>query len=240
MFDIGSTLRQARERRGLDLQDIAEATRIRAKYLAALENEQLAQLPEDVYARAFMRTYADFLGLEGEVYVAELSSRLEASKPPPPPLPPEPRFTLPRLDRRTATVLAAVAAVPLIVLAAWRSGGSQEPLPATNVDVGATTRAPVPRQAPPKRIATPASGRLLLAAAHGDCWLSVRVGSRDGRVLYEGMLRRGEEVRVFGARFWIRIGAPWNLEARWNRRALRGLPAGTGNVVVARGGIVPA
>jgi cytoskeleton protein RodZ len=239
MFDIGTTLRQAREHRGLDLQDIAEATRIRAKYLAALENEQLAQLPEDVYARAFMRTYADFLGLEGDVYVAELSSRLEASKPPPPPPTPEPRFTLPRLDRRTATVLGAVAAIPLIVLAAWRSGGSQEPVPPANLAVGAPTKTTAPRRATPKRIASPASGRLLLVAAHGECWLSVRAGSRDGRVLYEGMLRRGEEVRVFGARFWIRIGAPWNLEATWNRRALRGLPVDTGNIVVARGAIAP-
>lgn len=239
MIDIGSTLRQTREHRGLDLQDVAEATRIRVRYLAALENEQLAQLPEDVYARAFMRTYADFLGLEGEVYVAELSERLEASKPPPPPPPPEPRFTLPRLDRRAATVLGAAAAVGLIVVAAWREGGAQQPLPAAKPEVAAATKTPTPRPAAPKRVASPARGRLLLVAARGDCWLSVRAGSREGRVLYEGMLRQGETARAAGSRLWVRIGAPWNLDASWNGRALRGLPADTGNIVVTRAGLTP-
>ena len=76
MFEIGSTLREARTRRGLELRDSERATRIRAKYFAALEEERFDQLPADVHAKSFLRMYADFLGLDSELYVAELNSRL--------------------------------------------------------------------------------------------------------------------------------------------------------------------
>jgi cytoskeletal protein RodZ len=240
MLEIGSSLRQARQSRSLDLQDVAQATRIRVKYLAALEDERFGQLPEEVYARAFLRTYADFLGLESEVFVAELSTWLEASRPPPPPPPPEPRFRLPSLDRRSLTVLGAAVAAVLVIVVAWRSGEPPERLPVANPVVAGSQKASPSRPEPPKRAASPASGDLVLVARGGDCWLSVRAGSREGRVLYEGMLRRGEQVRASGARLWIRVGAPWNLEARWNGRPLRGLPADTGNVLVTRRGVVPA
>ncbi len=62
MFEIGSSLREARLRPGLELHDAEAATRIRATYLAALEEERFHQLPADVYACAFLRTYAEFLG----------------------------------------------------------------------------------------------------------------------------------------------------------------------------------
>src|SRR5215218_1646677 len=119
MFEIGSTLQEARTRQGLELQDAAEATRIRLKFLAALEGERFGELPAEVYARAFLRTYAEYLGLDSELYVAELNSRIEASRPPPPPPPPEPRFTLPSLDTRTVSLIGTAAAVLFVFLVAW-------------------------------------------------------------------------------------------------------------------------
>src|SRR5215218_7778826 len=110
MFQLGNTLREARTRQGLELCDAAEATRIRVKFLAALEGERLDDLPAEFYARAFLRTYAEFLGLDGDVYVAELNSRLEARRPPPPP-PPEPRTSLPSPDRRVTALVGGAAAV---------------------------------------------------------------------------------------------------------------------------------
>lgn len=64
MTEIGERLQAAREALGLSLQDAERTTRIRAKYLAALESGDLARLPGDVYARLFLRSYADYLGLE--------------------------------------------------------------------------------------------------------------------------------------------------------------------------------
>src|SRR5215218_2349913 len=128
MFQLGNTLREARTRQGLDLRDAAEATRIRVKFLAALEGERLGELPPEFYARAFLRTYAEFLGLDGDVYVAELNSRLEARRPPPPP-PPEPLLTLPSLDWRVTARLSGAAAIVLVSLLAWHYGGRSQPRP---------------------------------------------------------------------------------------------------------------
>lgn len=242
MFDVGSTLRQARERQGLELRDVAEATRIRIKYLAALEDELFSQLPADVYARAFMRTYADFLGLDSELCVAELSSRIEASKPAPPQPPPEPRFVLPSLNRRAMALLGGLGALLFAILVAWHYGAPKERMPTTSrlgVARAKKTIARQPKTRNPNPVPIPATGRLALRARGGDCWVSVRAGSREGRVLYEGLVREGEEVRVAGRRLWIRIGAPWNLEAQLDGKVLRGLPADTGNVVVTPTGLAP-
>ena len=67
MIDIGNTLRSARLRRDLDLHDCELETRIRARYLAAMEEEHFDVLPEPAYARGFLRNYAKFLGLDARV-----------------------------------------------------------------------------------------------------------------------------------------------------------------------------
>jgi cytoskeleton protein RodZ len=97
MFEIGDALREARTRRQLTLRDAQEATRIRLKHLAALEDERFDELPEEVYVKGFLRAYADYLGLDGELFVAEFNSRLDANRPPPPPES-EPRLALPALN----------------------------------------------------------------------------------------------------------------------------------------------
>jgi cytoskeleton protein RodZ len=240
MFELGSTLREARTRQELELRDAAEATRIRVKFLAALEGERFGELPADVYARAFLRTYAEFLGLDGDVFVAQLDSRIEAQRPPPPP-PPEPRLTMPSLDWRV-TALSGAAAVVLVSLLAWHYGGGSQARPqsAATSQVASAKKTIPPRPPAATRASSPAVARLVLVAARGDCWLSIRAGSRDGRVLDEGLLREGAAVRVAANRLWLRIGAPWNLDARLNGRALRSLPAHTSNVFVTAAGLEPA
>jgi cytoskeleton protein RodZ len=242
MLEIGSTLQKARGRQGLELQDAAEATRIRVKFLAALEGERFGELPAEVYARAFLRTYADYLGLDSDLFVAELNARIEASRPPPPPPPPEPRFTLPRLDRRLAALLGAAAALLIVGLVGWHYGGrsSKQTRSLAKSQVAAANKTIAHPPATPKLAGKPAIGRLVLVATRGDCWLSVRTGWREGRVLYEGMLREGDSLPVAGERLWIRIGAPWNLEGRLNGKVLSSLPTDTGNVFVTPAGLSPA
>ena len=75
MLEIGESLREARERRLLRYADVAAATLIPARYVAALEDEAFHRLPEGLYRRSFLREYADFLGLDGKAYVAELELR---------------------------------------------------------------------------------------------------------------------------------------------------------------------
>ena len=240
MFEIGSTLREARTRQGLELRDAERATRLRVRYLAALEEERFDQLPGEAYAKAFLRTYADFLGLDSELYVAELHLRMVASRPPPPPSS-ERRLTLPGLDLRAAATLSAAAALVAAGVLAWRFGAGPEErnVPVASPPPPATTTIPSPPPQP-RRDGSPALARLVVAAARGDCWLSVRAGSRDGRLLYEGTLREGDSLRFARKRLWVRMGAPWNLEARLNGKALRRLPADTDNVLGTRAGVRPA
>src|SRR3954469_24417606 len=75
MFEIGNSLREARLRQTLDFPEIEQATKIRAKYLRALEDEQFDVLPAETYVKGFLRSYAEYLGLDGPVYVGEYNSR---------------------------------------------------------------------------------------------------------------------------------------------------------------------
>ena len=73
MFEIGTTLRQARERRQLGLDRCEAETKIRARYLRALEDEDFDVLPGPTFVRGFLRSYASHLGLDGQDDRAELS-----------------------------------------------------------------------------------------------------------------------------------------------------------------------
>jgi cytoskeleton protein RodZ len=68
---IGDTLAEARARRGVDLDEVHAATGIRPRYLRAIEEEDWNALPEEFYARSFVRKYAQFLGVDPEPLVAE-------------------------------------------------------------------------------------------------------------------------------------------------------------------------
>jgi hypothetical protein len=75
--DIGSLLRETRIRNKIDITTVEDATKIRAKYLRALENEEWILLPGPTYVKTFLRTYAQFLGLDPHLLVEEYSARFE-------------------------------------------------------------------------------------------------------------------------------------------------------------------
>src|SRR6187200_1373426 len=77
MPDIGTTLREARMRARIDISEIESETKIRAKYLRALENEEWDLLPGPTYVKSFLRSYADALGLDGRMLVEEYKLRHE-------------------------------------------------------------------------------------------------------------------------------------------------------------------
>jgi len=66
MSDLGLLLRKAREQRGYTLDDIQEATKIRKRYLEAIEQGDYKVLPGSFYVRAFVKTYAETVGLDAE------------------------------------------------------------------------------------------------------------------------------------------------------------------------------
>ena len=134
MFEIGNSLREARLRQGLDFFEIEQSTKIRGKYLRALEDEQFEVLPAQTYVKGFLRSYADHLGLDGQLYVDEFNSRyvrgeLEEEE--------EQRPLKPRVARpgrggafqnkSVMITLVAIAGLTIFVFAAWMWGGSEQP-----------------------------------------------------------------------------------------------------------------
>ena len=77
MPSIGETLREARMRQRLDIADVETRTKIRAKYLRALENEEFGMLPGPTFVKTFLRTYAEKLGLDARLLVEEYKLRHE-------------------------------------------------------------------------------------------------------------------------------------------------------------------
>lgn len=237
MFEIGSSLREARVRRGLSHADVERHTRIRTRYLRALEEETFELLPGTVYAKGFLRAYADYLGLDGRQFVDELASRLPAEDEPEAHVPLQPvRRPRLRLSRNLVAGLGTAAAVAGVAI--WLVGAQQgskkhaahplRPAARPRVLVPKPTQPPAPR---PERV------RLTLTAARGDCWLDARAGSQAGRELRTGMLESGQSLRLLGQRLWIRLGDPTVLDATLNGRRVV-LPASTPvNVVVTSAGI---
>jgi cytoskeleton protein RodZ len=78
MATIGDTLREARMRQHLDIADVESKTKIRAKYLRALENEEFGMLPGPTFVKTFLRTYAEALGLDPQVLVEEYRTTYES------------------------------------------------------------------------------------------------------------------------------------------------------------------
>jgi cytoskeleton protein RodZ len=125
---IGSVFREARNRRKVDLSEVEAATRIRVRYLRAIENEGWDGLPGGVYTRGFIRTYAGFLGLDGERLAEDYRTSVEAG---PRGAAPEPvaASAPPRPERRWPlppagwVAVAAVLLVAVIAIVAIPGGG---------------------------------------------------------------------------------------------------------------------
>src|SRR5690349_3919329 len=77
MPEIGETLRETRMRRRIDMTEVEAATKIRAKYLRALENEEWDLLPGPTFVKTFLRTYAEYLDLDPRLLVEEYRQRYE-------------------------------------------------------------------------------------------------------------------------------------------------------------------
>src|SRR3712207_4238475 len=77
MPEIGETLRETRMRRRIDITEVETATKIRAKYLRALENEEWDLLPGPTFVKTFLRTYAEYLEIDPRLLVEEYRQRFE-------------------------------------------------------------------------------------------------------------------------------------------------------------------
>lgn len=213
LFGIGSSLREARLRRGIELERVERDTCIRFANLAAIEDERFDELPGDVYAAAFVREYADYLGLDGERFVDVFK---EARAYEPGPIVHDAVLTVPPASRAPLAVLAllvaiAVAAGAFLLL----RGGDDAKQAATHPPAATAKKAkPKPRPAPP--------GPLSLRASGGDSWVVVRFGTAHGKLVWQGTLRQGNTLRFGLARqLWVGLGKPTAVVARVDGKRVR-------------------
>jgi hypothetical protein len=242
MFEIGASLREARTKRGFAPTDVQKALRIRERYLEALEEERWELLPGDAYAKGFLRSYADFLGLDGNLYVEEYTSRFGAAEDRP--LAPAP-LRRPERDRRSVGLLRPLIAIAVIVaivagVTAWqlnRGSKTGSPPTTTQTNPGGTHKTHH-RRRPHGVLPT----RAVLVASRGATWLEIRRGSPRGKLIYENTLPQGQTLQVplTPGPVWMRVGLPANLDVRLGGKLVHGLPSQVGNVLLTRSGLKPA
>lgn len=215
MFEIGNSLREARVRQRLEHHEVELATKIRVRYVRALEQEEFEALPGDTYIKGFLRTYADFLGLDGQIYVDEYSSRFTTDRRDEHP----PERVRRRRGRdhgveRRAVVLAllGIAALAALVIVAWKFGGAN---PSSSTPPTLTTS----RQT---SVATPTS--LVLRGVGKGTYVEVRRKSAAGQVVLQATVPRGGVEKLAGSRFFLYVRHPAGVRVTLGGRAVS-LPA---------------
>ena len=237
MFEIGNSLREARLRQSLDFPEIEQGTKIRGKYLRALEDEQFDVLPAQTYVKGFLRSYAEYLGLDGQLYVDEFNSRFVVGEEEPQS---RPRRSAPPSrgvqvqSRVVLLTLLGIVSVTALVIVAWTRG---EPQTVTPVGLGTTKAA---TQKTPVVPAAAKSVRLLVKASRGSCWLQVHKTSATGPILFQGTLDHGQQQLFTARKLWITLDRPENLVTILNGHTRRLPVGGVKTLIVTPRGIRPA
>jgi hypothetical protein len=183
---VGTILREARNRRNVELSEVEAATRIRFRYLRAIEDEEWDVLPGGVYTRGFVRTYASFLGLDGDRLVNDYREGVEpwhravdaAQSPPGDGGGPNG----PRGIALGALAVVAVIAVAVIAIVAIPGGGSEESSPGDH-------RRQLARKAKPETRPSPIpakAGVTVELAASAEVWACLL--NAKGKALVDGLI----------------------------------------------------
>jgi cytoskeleton protein RodZ len=231
-------------RRGLSAADVHKAIRIRERYVTALEEERWDMLPGEAYTKGFLRTYAEHLSLNSQLYIDEYNARV-ARYDEEPTLVPHPSATTPRHFQRgvlVALVSILVVGAAVAGLAAWRLGGTSKPPPARQASGAGGVAAAVPPPhatagTKPKPAVSAAPTFTRINAARGRSWLLVRAGGPHGGVLYEGILEQGQTMRFeLRPRLWVRMGRPSALDITLAGKSVGALPSSPSNLLLTRAG----
>ncbi len=202
MPGIGETLREARVRQRVNIEELEQSTKIRAKYLRALENEEFGLLPGPTYVKSFLRTYAEKLGLDPQLLVEEFRAKYEE----PEPVEIQPIASQARDARRrppapqfgpgAAIVVAAIALLVFLLILGLTSGEDE---PEQTVDTGPANEQPqtdkpaAPAPAPPERVEL----RVIPALPTYVC-----IDRGPDRIVFEGIV---DAPRTFRASDVLRI-----------------------------------
>lgn len=231
MAEIGETLRDARMRARIDISEIEAQTKIRAKYLRAIENEEWDLLPGPTYVKSFLRTYAEALGLDARMLVEEYKLRHErlsddqlrpigppgATRPSRAPSSGPPRLLI-------VGVIVALLLGALWIVGSMGDDDSEPTAPVTTTQTQTrprTTTAQRTTTTPARTQANPRLVRLQIIPT-GEVYVCLVAGNR---VLVPGVvLQAGQTTQTFRSRrFLLNLGNS-NARLRINGR-VRSVPA---------------
>jgi cytoskeletal protein RodZ len=198
MASFGENLRRERELRGVELRDIADATKISVRFLQALEQDRVDVLPGGIFPRSFVRQYAKHLGLDPDRMVTEFDHVYGAE-------PVVPKTASPlrrRSDARPLLVVAGLLLLAGVGVLAWKTSRPE----AKGATAEPSAVVPPPTSFPPDRVyppptptpnAAPSAGEVkglaLKLTATEDCWTAVQA---DGAKVIDRILKTGETVTV--------------------------------------------
>lgn len=198
MASFGENLRRERELRGVELRDIADATKISVRFLQALEQDRVDVLPGGIFPRSFVRQYAKHLGLDPDRMVTEFDHVYG----PEPVVPKSASSTRRRSDARPLLVIVGLLLLAGGGFLAWKTS---RPVPAA-ARAEPSAAVPPPTSFPPDRVyppptptpnAAPSAGEVqglvLVLTATQDCWTAVQA---DGTRILDRVLKAGESVTV--------------------------------------------
>lgn len=203
MTDIGEKLRTAREAMGLSIADVEKTTKIQARYLNAIENDDFDKLPGDFYTRAFIRQYAQVVGLDGKKLLADFHKDVPESKPD--------EYVEDSVDNKTEEVkkttnnkksqvqkylprIATIAGIVIVVIIIYivftriAGGSNKQAEPNNNVTVSSQTSSSKSSSVNPVKITAEGDNVFRVTGLKSDRKLVISAGANDTfmRVSFDG------------------------------------------------------
>jgi cytoskeletal protein RodZ len=234
-------------RQRLDIADVEERTKIRAKYLRALENEEFGLLPGSTFVKTFLRTYSESLGLDPHVLVEEYRQNFEPGDESEPPLGPQPSTTRERERRypggppRPGTVIAvavvALLALILVLGLTGNNGGGKKSQSASTSAQKAKRKAALKR----KPVAPVPAEVTLKVAPTTPTYVCVDNGPGT-TIVYQGILQqpqtfKGKKLRINLGKSTVALnanGKPVNFEQTSNPVGFEFSPKGSKPLAVGQ------
>ena len=226
MPEIGAALREARMRQRIDISEIEAQTKIRAKYLRALENEEWDLLPGPTFVKSFLRTYAEALGLDARLLLEEYKLRHERLSEHEllPIAPPGGRKTKerrgpPGVGRDIAVAVLVVALVGLLIVLGGNRDGDDDPEPAaTTTAVTTERRTTTTEERKPRRKAAPKVARLQLVP-EGPVWVCLEAAG-DRRLLAGEVIEPGGDQPTYRSSRFVMTFGNGSLKTRINGKSV--------------------
>ncbi len=213
MPEIGATLREARMRARIDVSEIEATTKIRAKYLRALENEEWGLLPGPTFVKSFLRTYAQALGLDGKALVEEYRLHHEGPSEALEPIVATPQSARGRgpgsgPSRGYVLAVGGVVAVIVLLIVLLVSGGGSSTNTTSTTTAKHSTRTRRPAGKTTTHAAVSATPAVVTLALRPSAVVYVCLLGDNGRKLIPGLeLQPGETTPTYHARrFQLNLG----------------------------------